>query len=138
MKNTFVLKVAYVLGAIADFTFGLLMIDFPSVCLKIYGINIVLSPETRFWIAYAGVPIFTWTAFLIWGLRQIEERKFIAIATAFVVLGFVIAQIMGISGGTVSATYMVPLLAVQFILMALLLIGYRKAYLAERSLRHVR
>jgi hypothetical protein len=127
MKNTSFLKVAYWAGAIADLTFGLLMIAFPSACLRVYGINIVVSPEIRFWMAYAGIAIFTWTAFLIWGLRQLEERKFIAIATAFVVLGFVITQIVGIFFGTVSAINMVPLLAMQFILIALLLIGYRKA-----------
>jgi hypothetical protein len=60
-------------------------------------------------------------------LRQLEERKFIAIATVFVVLGFVITQIVGIIFGTVSAINMVPLFAMQFILIALLLIGYRKA-----------
>ncbi len=127
MKNTSYLKVAYWAGAIADLKFGLLMIAFPSVCLKIYGINIVLSPEIRFWMSYAGIAIFTWTAFLIWGLRQLEERKFIAIVTAVVVLGFVITQIAGIVFGIVSPINMVPLFGMQFILIALFLIGYRKA-----------
>ncbi len=127
MKNTLILKTAYLAGAIADLTFGFLMIAFPSVCLKIYGINIVLSPVIRFWMAYAGIAIFTWTAFLIWGLRQLKERKFIALATALVVLGFVIAQIVGILFGTVSVVNMVPLFAMQFVLIALLLIGYRNA-----------
>ena len=128
MKRTSFLKTAYVTGAIADLTFGLLMIAFPSVCLKIYGIDIVLSPEIRFWMAYAGIAIFTWTAFLIWGLRQLKERRFIALATALVVIGFVITQIVGLFFGTVSATInMVPLFAMQFVLIALLLIGYCKA-----------
>ena len=127
MKNTSILKIAYWAGAIADFIFGLLMIVYPSFCLKIYGINIVLSPEIRFWMAYAGVAIFTWTAFLIWGMRKLEERKFIAIVTVFVVLGFVITQIVGIFWGIVSAINMVPLFAMQFVLIALLLTGYRKA-----------
>ncbi len=127
MKNTSILKTAYVVGVIVDLTFGLLMIAFPSVCLKIYGINIVLSSEVRFWMAYAGIAIFTWSAFLIWGLRQLKERKFIALATALVVLGFVITQIVGILFGTVSVVNMVPLFAMQFVLIALLLIGYRNA-----------
>ncbi len=127
LKNTLFLKMGYLLGAIADSTVGFLMIVFPSVCLKIYGINIVLSSEVRFWMAYAGIAIFTWSAFLIWGLRQLEERKFIALASAFVVLGFVIAQIVGIFFGTVSAINMVPLFAMQFILISLFLIGYFKA-----------
>ena len=127
MKSTSFLKTAYVTGAIADLTFGLLMIAFPSVCLKIYGIDIVLSPEIRFWMAYAGIAIFTWTAFLIWGLRHLKERRFVALATAFVVTGFVIIQIVGLFFGTVSAINMVPLFAMQFVLIALLIIGYRKA-----------
>jgi hypothetical protein len=44
-----------------------------------------------------------------------------------VVLGFVIAQIVGILFGTVSVVNMVPLFAMQFVLITLLLIGYRKA-----------
>ena len=129
MRNheKYIISISGLLGRVnADFIFGLLMITFPSFCLKIYGINIVLSPEIRFWMAYAGVAIFTWTAFLIWGLRKIEERMFIAIVTAFVVLGFVITQIGGIFFGIVSVVIMVPLLAVQFVLITLLLIGYRK------------
>ena len=127
MKNTSYLKAAYLAGSTADLTFGLLMIVFPSVCLKIYGINVVLSPEIRFWMAYAGVAIFTWTAFLIWGVMQLEERKVIAIVTAFVVLGFVVTQIVGIFFGIVSAVNMIPIFAMQFVLIALLLIGYLKA-----------
>jgi len=126
MKNTFVLKVAYLAGAGADLTLGLLMIAFPSVCLKLYGINIKPSPESRFWMAYAGIPIFVWTAFLVWGSRRLRERKFVAISTAFVVLGFVIAQIVGVLLGTVSAVNMLPLFAMQLILIALFLTGYRK------------
>lgn len=127
MKNTSILKTAYFARAIADLTFGFLMIAFPSVCLKIYGINIVLSPVFRFWMAYAGIAIFTWTAFLIWGLRQLKERKFIALATALVILGFVITQIVGILFDIVSVVNIVPLFAMQFVLIALLLIGYRNA-----------
>ncbi len=127
MKNTSILKAAYLAGAVADFTIGLLMIAFPSVCLKLYGTNAALSPELRFWIVYAGIPIFAWTAFLIWGSRRPGERKFVAIPTVCVVLGFVIAEIVGIFQGAVSAINMAPLLAMQFILIALLLTGYRRA-----------
>jgi len=78
-------------------------------------------------MAYAGIAIFKWTAFLVWGLRQLRERKFIAIATAAVVLGFVCAQIVGIFSGIVSVINMVPLFVMQSVLIALLLIGYYKA-----------
>ncbi len=127
LKNSLFLKAGYLLGAIADSTFGFLMIFFPSVCLKVYGINIVLTSEVRFWMAYAGTVIFIWTAFLIWGLMQLRERKFIALVTAFAVLGLVITQIVGIMIGTVPAVNMAPLLAMQFILISLFLIGYFKA-----------
>jgi hypothetical protein len=127
MKDTSTLRIACWGGSIADLTFGLLMIVFPSVCLKIYGINIVLSSEIRFWMAYAGTAIFTWTAFLIWGLMQLKERKFIALVTALVVLGLGITQIAGIFFGAVPAVNMAPLFAMQLILIAFLLIGYCKA-----------
>jgi len=127
MKNTSYLKAAYLAGSVADLTFGLLMIVFPSVCLKIYGINIVLLPEIRFWMAYAGIVIFIWTAFLIWGLMKLEERKFIALITVLVVLGLVSIQTLGIFWGGVNLVNMVPLFAMQFVLITLLLIGYRKA-----------
>ncbi|MFC2084681.1 hypothetical protein ACFLS9_06465 [Bacteroidota bacterium] len=39
MKNETTLKIGYVLGSIADMIFGLLMIAFPSICLKIYGVR---------------------------------------------------------------------------------------------------
>jgi hypothetical protein len=39
MKNTSILRTAYLAGAIADLAFGLLLITFPSLSLKIYGNN---------------------------------------------------------------------------------------------------
>ena len=78
-------------------------------------------------MAYAGIVILTWTAFLIWGLMQLKERKFIAIITVLVIIGLVIVQIMGIFIGAVPAVNMVPLFAMQIILLALFLIGYSKA-----------
>jgi len=127
MNNTSLLRVAYLAGAVADLTIGFLMIAFPSVCLKLYGTGEALSPELRFWIVYAGVPIFAWTAFLIWGSRRPGERKFVAIPTVGVALGFIIAEIVGILRGTVSAINMAPLLAMQLIMTAMLLTGYRRA-----------
>ena len=127
MKGTSILRTAYWGGSIADLAFGFLLIAFPSLSLKIYGINTELSPAVRFWMVYAGVAIFSWTAFLIWGLRQLEERKFVALATVIVVLGFAIVEIVGIIFGTVSAINMVALLAVQVVLVGLLLVGYCKA-----------
>ena len=127
MKNTSILRVAYLAGAVADFTIGLLMIAFPSVCLKLYGIDTALSPELRFWVVYAGIPIFAWTGFLIWGSRRPGERNFVAIPTVCVALGFVIAEVVGILFDIFSAINMAPLLAMQLILIALLLTGYRKA-----------
>jgi hypothetical protein len=127
MKNPSVLKVAYVLGVIADLAFGILLIAFPSFSLKIYGINTELSPAIRFWMAYAGTVIFTWTAFLIWGLMQPKERKFISLVTALVVLGLSITQIAGLFFNAVPAANMIPLFALQFILIAFFLIGYCKA-----------
>ena len=78
-------------------------------------------------MAYAGIAIFSWTAFLIWGLGQLKERKFIALATVFVIVGFIIVQIAGIIFGTFSVVNMVPLFAMQLILVTLLLVGYCKA-----------
>ena len=127
MKNTSILRIAYWAGSIADLAFGLLLIAFPSLSLKIYGVNIELSPPVRFWMAYAGVAIFSRTAFLIWGLGQLEERKFIALATVFVIVGFFIAQIVGIIFGTISVVNMVPLFAMQLVLVALFLAGYCRA-----------
>jgi len=126
MKSASILRTAYWAGAISDFIFGLLMIFVPSVCLKIYGINIELSPAVRFWMAYAGIAIFSWTGFLIWGLGQLKERKFIALATVFIIFGFVSVQIAGVIVGTVSIVNMVLLFALQLILAALLLVGYCK------------
>jgi hypothetical protein len=127
MKNTSILKVAYLAGAVADFTVGLLMITYPSICLKLYGFNITQSPEVRFWVAYAGVPILAWTAFFIWGLRRPGERKFVAVPTILVVLCFVMVQIAGIFNGTLPTVNMLPLLAMQLVLVALFLMGYRRA-----------
>ena len=74
-KDTSILRTACLAGAIADLAFGLLLIAFPSLSLKIYGINIELSPAVRFWMAYAGIAIFSWTAFLIWGLATTQADR---------------------------------------------------------------
>lgn len=91
MKNERILKTGYVLGSIADIAFGLLMV-FPAVCLKIYGIQMALSLQIQFWMAYAGCVIFSWTALLLWGRRKPGERKFIALATVFPVLVFIVSM----------------------------------------------
>ncbi len=94
--NNKVLKAAYILGIIADITFGLLLILAPSFSLSFYGFDEALSSVTRFWMAYAGVAIFTWTAFLVWAYQDLKGRKFVSLVTAFVVVGFVVAQIAAI------------------------------------------
>jgi len=122
-----ILKTGYILGSVADIIFGVLLIAFPSVCLNIYGNDAVLSPDIRFWMAYAGIAIFTWTGFLVWGMKQLKERKSIALVTAFVVTGFMIVQSVGLFYGIGLAVNMIPLFVMQFILIALFLVGYAKA-----------
>ena len=133
MKNETILKTGYVLGSIADIIFGVLMIAFPSICLKIYGINTPLSPTIRFWMAYAGLIIFLWTALLLWGMRKPKERKFIELVTAFVVLGFVVIQICGILFRVVPLLNMMPLFLMQFILIFFFVYGYYKASLNDHN-----
>jgi hypothetical protein len=126
MKNETILKIGYVLGSIADMILGLLMVAFPSICLKIYGIQVELSSTIRFWMAYAGLVIFLWTAFLLWGRRKPQERKFIALVTVFAVLGLVIIQICGILFQVVPLLNMIPLFIMQSILIFFFVYGYHK------------
>ncbi len=126
MKNETIINIGYVLGSVADTIFGLLMITFPSIILKIYGIQAVLSPTIRFLTAYAGIPILIWTAFLLWGRRKPQERKFIALVTVFVVLGFMIIQIFGILLQVIPLLNMIPLFILQSILIFFLGYGYYK------------
>ncbi len=127
MRNETILKIGYVLGSIADMIFGLLMVAFPSICLRIYGIQVELSSTIRFWMAYAGLVIFLWTALLLWGRRKPQERKFIALVTVFVVLGFVIIQICGVLFQVVPLLNMIPLFIMQSILIFFFVYGYYKA-----------
>ncbi len=127
MKNITIIKVGYIIGSIADSIFGLLMIAFPAVSLNIYGIDTTLSPTIRFWMAYAGIVIFLWTAFLLWGWKQPHERKFIALVTVCVVFGLVLIQFGGVLFGVVPLTNMIPLFLLQFVLMFFLGYGYYKA-----------
>ncbi|MGD9202814.1 MAG: hypothetical protein PVI26_14740 [Chitinispirillia bacterium] len=126
MKNEKIIKTGYVLGSILDILFGLLMVAFPSFCLKIYGFQTELSPTIRFWIAYPGSIIFFWTALLIWGMRKPQERKFIALITILIVFGFMLIQICGILFQVVPFLNMVWLLIIQLLLISILGYGYYK------------
>jgi hypothetical protein len=122
-----ILKAAYILGIIADIKFGLLLIIAPSLCLSILGFSESLSPILRFWMAYSGIAIFTWTAFLIWAYQDLAERKFVSLVTAFVVIGFVVAQIAAILFNVVPFLNMVPLLVLQASLIFAFVLGYIRA-----------
>jgi predicted permease len=103
------------------------MIAFPSFCLEMYGFETILTPAIQFWMAYAGVIIFLWTALLLWAMRKLQERKFIALVTVFVVLGFMVIQICGFMFQVISLINLIRLLIIQLTLISILGYGYYKA-----------
>jgi len=126
MKNKFTItKFAFLLGAVID-GFWAVVMAFPSLyCLITNSTNIELNIQTRVVFIIASSLMLGWTFLLIWGYQKPVERRFVLLLTAFpVVLGIFIGTLIGLINGNLLAI----IFAVKTLLILLIMVlGFIKA-----------
>jgi len=124
-SNSTVLRVAYLVGAVAD-ALAIVPMLFPSVATLMWGIE-ESSPAFRFAAASAAALMFGWTVLLVWAYQQPIERRAVAAFTILVVVGLAVAEVFAVRSSVVSAMRMAPTWVLQLVLVALFLYGFMQS-----------
>ena len=123
MKNQEkLLKLAFLLGIITD-AFAVLPMLFPSVAEIFWGFSI-FNGEYIFAMLMGATFMICWTVLLIWAYIKPIERRFLALLTLCVIIGFVLGEIYALLNGFIELEYVLPSFIIQSVLSTLFLIGY--------------
>ena len=123
MKNPeILLKVAFLLGIITD-ALAVLPMLVPSIANIFWGFSI-FSREYIFAMLMGAVFMIAWTLLLIWAFMKPRERRFIALLTLFVIIGFVLSETYAVINGFIALPYLIPSYIIQSILTILFILGY--------------
>lgn len=129
------LRIAYWAGIIVDAVAAVQMLC-PRLLVRTYGIDVAPTPEFSFAMRYGAPLMIGWTVLLFWADRRPVERKDVLLITAFpVVVGYVAIEGYAIAVGFATLVQMVPLLAIQAVLLGLFTVGYWKGRRIEREAR---
>lgn len=116
------LRIAFLAGAITD-AVALLPILSPRLAGWAWGLRD--SPESyRFAMGYGASLMFGWTVLLLWAYRRPLERRFVAVLTALVVVGLIVAEVAAVCSGALEARRLVPTWCLQAALVALFVGAY--------------
>lgn len=121
-KSEKILKIAFLLGIITDALAVIPMVS-PQVAVFFWGFSI-FNGEYIFAMLYGATFMICWTILLIWAYLKPVERRFIAILTLFVIIGFVLTEIFALVNGIIEISYLIPSFLMQGILSVLFTIGY--------------
>lgn len=83
-----------------------------------------LTASYRFAMGYGASLIFGWTVLLLWAYRRPIERRFVALLTALVIVGLVLAEVAAVLSGTLEARRLVLTWCLQALLLALFVGAY--------------
>lgn len=122
------LRIVFLAGAIADAA-ALLPMLIPRLASWVWGLRDVTG-SYRFAMGYGASLMFGWTMLLLWAYRRPLERRFVAVLTALVVVGLILAEVVAVFSGAVEARCLVPTWCLQAALLMLFTGAYR-----YRSLR---
>ncbi len=110
--TTFLLRIAYWWGIIADAVSAILMMA-PKLFLRMMNFNLALGRDFTFGLSYGAPLMIGWTILLIWANHKPLERKSILLLTLPVIAGYIAIEIHAISSGLTSLGSALPLLAMQ-------------------------
>ena len=123
MKNPEkILKLAFLLGIITD-ALAVLPMLVPSIAEIFWGFSI-FDGEYLFAISMGAVFMIAWTLLLIWAYMKPIERRFIALLTLFVIIGFVLCENLALMNEFIEITYLIPSYIIQSVLIILFIVGY--------------
>ncbi len=117
-----IIRIAFLAGAVTDAAAIFPMI-FPQIAEIIWGFS-VFSKQYFFAMGYGATFMLAWTFLLIWAYFKPKERKFVALLTMIVIIGFTIAEIISIFNGLLDPMKLIPTWILKSILLILFSVGY--------------
>jgi len=126
-KAIFLLKIAFILGAIID-AIALFPMLIPSISKLMWGFE---NTQGEYYFAmYMGASLMTgWTILLVWASIRPLERRIIALFTVFVIWGIVAAEVIAMVDGVMSLRSALP----SFVMQALLTTLFITAFFTTRK-----
>lgn len=125
-QAVFWLKLAFAIGVITDAAAVIPMLS-TDVAKLMWGFE-DFTDMYRFAMGIAAVFMTAWTLLLIWAYAKPLERKMVALLTLFVLVFFLVVEIIGVNNGIVAIDKALPTMSMQ-ILWSIL---YSFAYLYSR------
>ena len=122
MNKTKLLKYIFILGAVTD-AVALLPMIVPGLATLFWGFS-EFSGNYQFAMGYGASLMLGWTVFLIWAAQKPLERKFAAVLTMIVIVGFVATEIVCVIKGFIAIDHVI----LSWIMQAVLLILFCWAY----------
>jgi hypothetical protein len=119
------LRSAFLAGAITDAAAMVPMLS-PQAARLFWGLE-DLDVKYRYAMGFGSALMAGWTSLLAWAYRKPGQRRFVALLTIQVILGFVAVEIVAVRKGVIGVPRMVPSWVMQAALTFLLYRGYRKA-----------
>jgi len=125
------LRIAFTVGAITDGV-ALLPMVLPSAARMLWGLE---DMPGSFWFAmyYGAALMLGWTGLLVWAAIRPIERKFVAVLTALVIAGLMVAEASAVVVGVIAPRRLIPIAALQSILLVLFVAAYRGSSAQHRS-----
>ncbi|MBM4444097.1 MAG: hypothetical protein FJ020_02195 [Chloroflexi bacterium] len=129
MKNpTTLLRISYWLGAIVDGFMVVPMLS-PRVAGMLFGIeDFDPGDEYRYAMMIGASLMLGWTTLLIWADRKPLERRGVLLITVLpVIIGLALAGVFAVKVGMIGVERMIPVWALQTIIVVLFCCSYRSA-----------
>jgi len=125
------LRIAFIVGAITDGVAVLPMV-YPPLARILWGLD---GMPASFWFAmyYGAALMLGWTGLLVWAAIRAIERKFVAVLTALVIAGLMVAEVQAVNLGVIDARRLIPVAVLQAILLLLFLATYCGASAEHRA-----
>ena len=128
------LKTMFLIGAVLDGIAAMLLVWPEPYAALVEAPGLVGGPELSYVGQMAAALMLGWTVLLVWAARAPLERRGIAFITVVpVVTGLVIAEVVVVSAGLISAAVMAPTWVLQALLVVFFLEAYRRGCVAVAS-----
>ena len=116
-KAVFWLKLSFLVGMITD-ALALIPMLFPSMARLFWGFD-NFTGIYYFAMGYGASLMLAWTILLYWAYHKPLERRYIALFTSLIILGFVITEIVAVCNNYILLSKVIPSFILQAILLTL-------------------
>lgn len=121
-KVIFWLKLAFIIGTITDALAVIPMVS-TGAAKALWGFN-SFPDMYKFAMGIAAVFMTAWTLLLFWAYRNPIERRMVALLTLFVLVSFIVVEVIGIGNNVLILNKTLPTMIMQFVLSILFCFAY--------------